>query len=48
MAKTLPREAKRRAVKESIPLVKAVAKATSELNGKIVPAKKAHKKRANS
>ena len=48
MAKILPVDAIRSAVYFSIPLSRATTRATSELNGSIVAAKKAEKKRAIS
>ncbi len=48
MAKTFPLDAKSIALEKGISFAKAVTKASSELNGIIVAAKKAEKKRANS
>ena len=44
----LPREAKNIASNVGIPFSKATSKATSELKGKIVAAKKAEKNKASS
>ncbi len=48
MAKIFPLEAKNIAFFMFMPLSSAVTKLISELNGRIVAAKKADKKRANS
>jgi len=48
MADTFPNEAKSKALKLLMPLSKATTKATSELKGKIVAAKKAEKNKAIS
>ena len=48
MAKTLPLDAKSIALKLLIPFLSAITKATSELKGSIVAAKKAEKNSANS
>jgi len=48
MAKIFPKDAKNIASKRGISFVKASTKVASELRGKIVAAKKAEKKRANS
>lgn len=48
MASVLPLEAKKRASGVDIPPFSAATKATSELNGKMVAAKNAHKKRVIS
>ncbi len=48
MASIFPLEATIRAVVESMPFAKAATNATSEEKGKIVAAKKADKKSANS
>lgn len=48
MARILPLEAKRSALASGIPLERAATKATSELNGKMVAAKKADRKRVSS
>ena len=48
MAKTFPAEAEIRAICFAIPLSKAIKNVASELNGKIVAAKKADKKSVSS
>lgn len=48
MARVLPLEAKKSASGVDMPPLIAATKATSELNGKMVAAKKAHKKRVIS
>jgi len=48
MASVLPLEAKKSASGVDMPLFSAATKATSELKGKMVAAKKAERKRANA